>query len=893
MACKALAPLLALACAGGVAAFAAAPAGDGWKADPDTQYLLDVNIRQKRLGEGVRAYPTPAGHCVILGDFITVVDAPVSIDLAAGKASGWAFREEHRLAIDRTAGTVQVGAEHLRLAPGTIRDTPEGWCVDGAALGRWFGVEVKLSPSASLLELVSPAKLPVELAQERALRARNLRPAALPLEGLPQVKLPYRMWRAPALDFIVSAGATYNAGSGLKVDRRASIAAAGEIAKMSYDATISSSADRALGSVRVHAYRSDPDGELLGPLGATHFGVGDVSGSPHRLIGGMAGRGVEVTNRPLFNPAAFDRTRFEGDLPSGWDAEIYRNGQLLGFFNGDGSQRYHFDDVQLLYGDNRFEILLYGPQGQVRSRVETLNVGQSHVPPGKTWYWAGINQPGRDLLGFSGNSATASNADPRSGIAFPKVQAVASVEHGLDQKTSLAALASMMIVGDEKLTFVEGSVRRSIGPALVEIGVAKQSGGGIALRGQAIAKLGPVNLSGEALALNEFYYQGRIETRMRDIRFALDAPVKLGRQTVSAHGDIRYTDRDGSKAVEAKARLSTNFNAVNLAAEADWRRTRPPDGDPLDQFDLSLLGTGRVGPVRLRARGTWQVAPQARLSGGELSAYWSASDKADWEGAVAYENQSKRARARISHIRRFNAVAAAASVEAASDGSFAVGLNLNFSLDRGATGMRFSREPLAGSGRVEARVYRDLNDNGVRDGAEPWEAGAVITAGMGIADRPSDKNGNVRVTGLTPYRPVVVGIDASSLTDPSLAPRKALQAIVPRAGIATRIDIGLVGAGDIEGALVHDDGRGIEGLEVEMIDAAGKIVATTRTDYDGFFLFERAPYGEYRFRLTQASAEAAKLLATLDATASISATQTIVRLGAIRVRAPPRLAAAY
>ena len=43
-----------------------------------------------------------------------------------------------------------------------------------------------------------------------------------------------------------------------------------------------------------------------------------------------------MTNRPVVAPAAFDRTQFEGDLPSGWDAEIYRNGELLAFAKPTG-----------------------------------------------------------------------------------------------------------------------------------------------------------------------------------------------------------------------------------------------------------------------------------------------------------------------------------------------------------------------------------------------------------------------------------------------------------------------------------------------------------------------------------------------------------------------------
>ena len=181
--------LIALACAGGVASYASAPRTDEFKIDAEAQYLLDVNIRQLRLGDGVRGYPTPEGSCLLLGDMVTVLDLPLKIDLEARRASGWAFREEHRLEIDRAGGTVSYGDKSETLDPFEVRETPEGWCVDGVALGRWLGIEVKVAPYASVVTLASEEKLPVELARERALRAKHLKPAALPLEGLPQVKL--------------------------------------------------------------------------------------------------------------------------------------------------------------------------------------------------------------------------------------------------------------------------------------------------------------------------------------------------------------------------------------------------------------------------------------------------------------------------------------------------------------------------------------------------------------------------------------------------------------------------------------------------------------------------------------------------------------------------------
>ena len=459
----------ALALAGAVAAWAAAPVGPAWTADPEEQFLLDVNIRQLRLGDGVRAYRTPEGTCIVFGDFLTTLDLPMKIDLEAKKASGWAFREENRIEIDQAASLARYAGTEEKLAAGTVRETPEGWCVEATALGRWFKLGVKPVTAGSALILESEAKLPVELAIEREKRAARIKPAAMPLENLPKVRLPYRLWRAPALDFVVNAGVTYQASTGMQVDRHASVAAAGEIAHLSYDAMFSTDRKGQPTNLRMRAYRSDPEGGLLGPLNATHFAVGDVNGQQSRLLGGSNGRGAEVTNRPLFNPVAFDRTRFEGDLPPGWDAELYRNGELLAFSRSNGSQRYAFEDVPLIYGDNRFEIILYGPQGQQRSRLEHLNIGQEQVPPGQTWYWAGVSQPGKDMLSDFVDLDEEERIERKAGdFTQPDVQAAVQVQHGLGKRTSVGLLATTLLADNEKFTFVEGSVRRSVGPALVE-----------------------------------------------------------------------------------------------------------------------------------------------------------------------------------------------------------------------------------------------------------------------------------------------------------------------------------------------------------------------------------------------------------------------------------------
>jgi hypothetical protein len=868
---------LAAAAGAGRASSSAAPAAAAaWAADPEEQFLLDVNIRKLRLGDGVRAYNTPEGTCVVLGDFLTTLDVPMHIDLAAKKASGWAFKESNRITIDYAGMTASYGDKSEPLAPGTVRETPEGWCVQASALARWFGIGVRPMTAGSVLLLQSQAKLPVELAMERQARAQRIRPAAFDLSALPHVRLPYRMWRTPALDFVVSAGVTYRASDGVRVDRQSSIYAAGEIARLSYDAQLTTTRKGMPANVRLRAYRSDPDGGLLGPARATHFGFGDVEGFDSRLTGSASsGRGAVVTNRPLTAQSAFDRTHFEGDLPAGWEAEIYRNDELLGFAKSSPDQRYVFDDVQLLYGENRIRIVLYGPQGQVRTREETIDVGQDNAPPGKTWYWAGVNQPGRDIFTLH---------KPPDGTDEPRAQATISLEHGIDTRTSVAVLARAMLIDDKRLTFVEGTVRRSVGAALLEVGAARDSSGGMAARAQLLGKIGSVNVNAEAIAANDFHLRSDEAKSLREFRLAVDAPLKIGRTALPTHASVHLTDRmDGSKQLEAAARLSATFDRFNLASTLTYRRQYLAAGGSVPgDFNLALIGSGRVGGVRLRGGASFDVAPVSRFRSAELSAYWSASDKVDWEGELAYDSPAHRGRARISHIRRLDGMAIALTGEAATDGSLALGINLNFSLDPGH-GLSLSRRPLAQAGSVRATVYRDLNDNGARDPSEPVQKGALITTGTRQSERSTDAEGSVTVAGLAAYTPITVGIDGSSLDDPMLVPKKAVQVVVPRPGVAAEVEIGLVGGGDIEGAIVKSGGLGFEGLDLELVDDTGKVIATTRTDFDGFFLFERVAYGRYTVRVARESAVVAKISAELGASADVTPEKSIVRLGAIRV----------
>ena len=73
--------------------------------------------------------------------------------------------------------------------------------------------------------------------------------------------------------------------------------------------------------------------------------------------GAGVGRGLFVSNTPLNRPTRFGTTIMRGALPLGWDAELYRNGQLLAYQGDSVDGRFEFE-VPLVHGNNDLEVVL-------------------------------------------------------------------------------------------------------------------------------------------------------------------------------------------------------------------------------------------------------------------------------------------------------------------------------------------------------------------------------------------------------------------------------------------------------------------------------------------------------------------------------------------------------
>ena len=346
--------------------------GTGWTANDEDSPILELRSGQYKLGEPMRGYQIPAGVCVDLADLIQALDLPVRLDKKSRRATGWLFAEDQRFVLDRDSNTVQTMNGNRALGAGAVYDTPEGWCVDLKALSGWMGVRFRADLSNLAVVLESDRKLPFLEAIERKSRAARLREprmAEFDLAKLPQAQLPYQGWRMPSVDVQVQAQWARQGGA----------------------------------SVQFETVR----GALTGQT--------------------AYGRGAFVSNQPLNRPGRFGVTSLAGSMPVGWDAELYRNGELRAYQADRGDGRYRFDNIELLWGENDFEVVLYGPQGQIKRERSSMPVGIDSIPAGKTLYWAGIVDAGRDLIDLTSNFT-----DPHTGWRWG-----VGVERGIDRRTTV------------------------------------------------------------------------------------------------------------------------------------------------------------------------------------------------------------------------------------------------------------------------------------------------------------------------------------------------------------------------------------------------------------------------------------------------------------------------
>jgi len=195
-----------------------------------------------------------------------------------------------------------------------------------------------------------------------------------------------------------------------------------------------------------------------------------------------------------------------------------------------------------------------------------------------------------------------------------------------------------------------------------------------------------------------------------------------------------------------------------------------------------------------------------------------------------------------------------------------------------------SDRKLAERGQAAVSVFLDEDGDGRRSAGEQALEGVGITAGQFGSSAPTDSRGHTFVEDLQPYTEILVGVDESTLPDPFLIPSGKGQVVTPRPGVAAVVELAVAPTGVVEGEILSSEERPMPGVELVLIGADGQVVARAMSEYDGFFLFERVPYGRYKLKMSSSSELALGPMGELASGIELNPDKPVGRVGTVRLR---------
>lgn len=826
---------------------------------PQDELILELSVLGFDATDTIVAYDTRQGIYLPLGTLSRILDLAIRISDEGRYAFGWVLREDR---------TVRLDLRQMEYAlAGVASPMPAGFAVayDGEMylraddIARFIPVEIVTSLRAQSITIKTLETFPFEarLAREGDRKRLAQRGGAV-RESWPRVETPWQIASVPGADVQLRAISRTGDGELLEGD----LLLGGDLAMLSAQAFLSANSDDGLVTSLVELGRLDPDGQLLGPLGATEFAIGDVS-NPTMPLGlrSVSGRGVMLTNAPLGSVSAFDKIDLRGVLQDGFEVELYRNDILIGSTADRINGRYEFLQVPVDFGLNVFRLVFYGPQGQRFEEVQSISVGDGRIPAGDLVYRAGVVQKDQNVLSVR-------DPDFIKPLDFGDWRATAELSYGLSSDVTTVMSASWFEFESQQRWNATGGIRTGLGRLALKTDLAVADGGAFAFSSGIGGRLGRsaftathIEYSGEFLDETRTV-SGEFLRRSSELDFntSLDFGGDGGGLDIPVTARLRHFElRSGRKETNAQLRASTRLANVLASNTFEYTRTTSPIGSDFSRlvgnFDLATVGRSQT---RARASLSYAIVPQAELVSASLELDHALDERTTLRAGASYVFDTDSTLISASARRDFD------RFSLSLDGNYtfgtkayAVGLRLGMSFGRDPLTGRFftSRQSLAGSGSASLLAFHDRDGDGAFGPPDTPLPDVDIIAFN--ATSTTDARGMARLESLGNGRPVTVQIDSSSLPDIDLAPASRGFEFVPRAGRTHAAELAVVSLSEVEGkvVLVRDGTRReVSGVRLELRDSDGRPVAFARTEDDGYYFFEQVAPGSYTIAMDEGQA---------------------------------------
>lgn len=797
--------------------------------------LLEVRLDQHVLSESLTTYRKGRDTLLPLGELAKLLTLAIRTRPAEGTASGFILQEDRTFHLDLTQGRVNLGNRTEAVDSALLEVHPDDIYVASQLASRWLPVDLEIDFSSLALKVQAREPLPLQLRLEREQRgAQRIRPYEDP--GYPRRDTPYRLIDMPFIDQTVGLDFRRAVGS-TQVDARYTAFLTGDFLGLGA-ASFLSADNQGNTDFRATLGRNDPDAGLLGPLRARSFEFGNITvpGIANITRTSPSGNGVQVSNRPLTQPSSFDTHSLQGDLPPGWDVELFFNDALIGFQKGGADGRYVFDDLPLVYGPNEFRLVFHGPQGQLRVERKSFFLEQTLTPPGEFYYQ------------FAGHRDD--NGDSRS---------IARFDWGLDRNFSLSgSMANLALSGEQQqyatlglhalwqsLLLSGDAVHSQNGGTLVEVGVKGRMGG---------LTFGLSHAELEDFA-SDLFLPSADPVRMRD-HMRIDGIISL--QSMPRMPVMLEVKRDrlrsGTENIEASGRISGYVGGASLTNQLRWQTL-----NGAKTADGGLQLSRRAGDWGLRGQIGYTLIPENTLTALSLSADKNLAQGYLLNMGVARDFSTSDTRFSLGLNKSIGTYGLRIGGGYSTGGEITFGTQLFMSMGREPINStwRFDALPMANAGTVSAHVFMDKNLNGIRDADEEAIRDVGFLVNGGRHPVRTDASGTAYLNRLPVKQNVDIGVDHLTLEDPQWSVQEKGTRLVPRPGTVAVLEFPVIMTSEIDGTvyLVDKNGeRGIGDVLLELLDGKGNVVGGAKSASDGFYIISSVPPGNYQLRVSREQA---------------------------------------
>ncbi len=795
--------------------------------------LLEVRLGSQVLSDAVTAYEIGRDVYLPLGDMARLLTLAIRVTPGEGRASGYILAEQRNFSLDVQGQALDIAGRREAFDPAQVRLEGGEIYVASRLLARWLPVDLDVDMSSLALKVRPREQLPLQARLARRERGSLPgTPGGYIDPGYPRLATPYRLADVPFIDQTL--GFAFDKRGGR---RQGDAFYTGYLTTdlLGMEAALYASRNRLDPSsgVRLTLGRNDPDGGLLGPLGARSalFGSVPVPGVANVSMSSATGNGIALSNRPLDQPTSFDRHTLQGDLPPGWDVELYYNEALVGVRQSRADGKYSFPDQPLVYGPNEFRLVFHGPLGQSRVERQSFLLEQSALRRGALFYDLAAH---RDQAG--------------------RKRALAQFEWGMSEHLNVTAGWQRVPLYGAARRYANLGLRGYYQSLILTADALKADDGGRLAQLGLKTRIGNAALTASRARLDgftsEFFAPTSDPVRTRD-ELRAEGVLALGEAnflplSLQLRRDVLLS---GVENREAQGRLSAYRDGTALSNSLRWQSlggARRSDG--MLQVSRRVAGIGLTGQLQ------YTLAPETSLGSAAVSADWYLLDGYLFNLGLARMFQDREVRATGSLNQSLGSFGFGVSGFYSTRHAYGVGLQLFMAMGLEPRSRRLLTEaqPMANMGAASLRVFLDKNLNGEMDAGEEGVQGAGFTVNGAHYGVRTDAGGVAWLGRLPPSQHTDIGIDLNTLEDPQWQPRVKGVRIVPRPGKVSQVDFAVGITGEVDGTtylFAKGARRPVGDLQLELVDAARKVVATVASAADGYYVVTGIFPGEYFLRV--------------------------------------------